>query len=545
MSRLASTRVRAGAAAVTIAAAWLVSAGGAAGAAPREPARAVREYTEIVTPQFTLLTSQPPAEARSVAQRLWAFRLALESLLGAPLESAVPVTIFALDGESWRRYAAPRSGLAGWFSGEPFAADLMFDASTGAQQALELTLHEYTHHLLRALGAGPGRLPPFLDEGLAELFGTARFTRDALRFAPRADHITALRGADWLPFERVLEVGRRDAEFMEHGPARLFYAQAWATAYYVLAGDSAAGRTRLPAYLATLREIDADGGSAVRERVQRRAAEQLVGHPAASANEAIRRAVLRGGSLGEPSVPLPRAAREPVPMALRRIGADEFEVRLAELMLRLGNRATLARGLLRAVPEDSPFAPRARVGAALAVLQSGELPFASALLDDPALASGIDAATGVRLGRGLLQLGLPSSQELAGTVAGAGTAAFPADEALRRRQRLERSRDLFAAALATPGASAEATWGYVLATLSLGRREPDLLDRAIQAYATAPGNPELAIAVAMVLEAEGHAPAARRFWAEAARNLRPGPERDRVLARGAAAYSEPERERAP
>ena len=498
-----------------------------AAAAPRS----AREYTELATPHFTLLTAQGPDEARAVAQRLWAFRLALEALLGAPLESSVPVTIFALDGEDWRRYAAPRSGLAGWFSAEPFAADLMFDASTKPRQALELTLHEYTHHLLRALGAGPQRLPPFLDEGLAELFGAARFTPRELRFEPRVDHLALLRGESWMPFERALEVGRRDAEYLEHGPARLFYAQAWATAYYVLATDATRGRQPLPAYLAALREIDVDADAASRERVQRRAAEQLLGHGADAANDAIRSALLRRGALGDVVLRLPRAALQPVPMSVRHVEVEEFELRLAELMLRLGNRATLARGLLRAVPEGSPFAPRARVGAALAVLQSGERPYATALLDDPALEGGIDAGTGVRLARGLLQLGLPSSDELAATGA---RADVDATEAGARRLRLERARRLFAAALSTPGVAAEATWGHVVATLALGLREPELLDRAVQAYATAPGNPELAVAVALAHEAEGHRAEARRFWMEAVRNLRPGAERERILARLAA-----------
>jgi hypothetical protein len=550
--------------------------------AAREAAREARTYTELVTPHFTLLTMQDARQARAVAQRLWAFRLALESRLGVSLESSVPVSIFALEGEDWRRYAQPRSGLAGGFSAQPFAVDLMFDASAGDRHALELTLHEYTHHLLRALGIGPSRLPPFLDEGLAELLGSARFGARALRLAPRPDHLAQLDAAPWLPFDRVLEVGRRDAEYVEHAPARMFYAQAWGTAFFVL-GSEDPRQPRLPAYVAALREIDPGLDAGARAVLQRRAAEALVGVPVARANEAIGRFLRGAGRGGELALALPRAALAPVPASVRRIGQDEYDVRLAELMLRLGNRATLARGLLRAVPAGSPLAPRARVGAALAVLQSGERPFAAALLDDPALEVGVDAATAVQLARGLLQLGLPSAAEVAASrgdaaadagpvpgatsdgatmaaglesapvtgvratgataaassmARGAGAAAGgTAEESALRLRRLERARALFAQAREAPGGGTEAAWGYVVATLALQRREPGLFDLAVEAYATAPGNPDLAVAVALVHEAEGRPAEAQRFWAEAVRNLRPGPERDRILGRMAHAGS--------
>jgi hypothetical protein len=537
----------------------------AAPLAAREAVREVRTYTELVTPHFTLLTTQDARRARGVAQRLWAFRLALESRLGVSLDSSVPVSIFALEGEDWQRYAQPRSGLAGGFSAQPFAVDLMFDASAGERHALQLTLHEYTHHLLRSLGIGPSRLPPFLDEGLAELFGAAQFGARALRLAPRPLHLAQLRGSPWLPFERALEVGRRDAEYVEHAPARTFYAQAWGTAFFVLATEDPR-RPRLPAYVAALREIDPALDAGGRAVLQRRAAEALVGVPAARANEVIGRFLLGEERSGELRLPLPRAALGPVPATVRRIGQEEFDVRLAELMLRLGNRAMLARGLLRTVPAGSPLAPRARVGAALAVLQSGERPFAAALLDDPALEAGVDAATAVQLARGLLQLGLPSVAEAApepGSVPGASPSsaagvdptaasavassmaadaapsAVTAEESALRVLRLERARALFARARGTAGGGTEATWGYVVATLALRRREPDLFDLAVEAYATAPGNPDLAVAVALVHEAEGRAAEAQRFWAAAARNLRPGPERDRIIGRMARAEAGP------
>lgn len=474
-------------------------------AASADPAHVGRAFTEVTTPDFVLIAPEGEPRARALATQIVTFRLALESLLGTPLRTTTPTTIFALGGADWTRYAQPRPGMAGYFSAQPFATDLMFDDSMPGRQPLELMLHEYTHHLLRTLG--PLGLPPFVDEGLAEVLGTARFSARFVRFPSRPDHLALLRGAPWLPFEEFVGVRRHDAQYLEPARARLFYAQAWATMSYVLTSDDGA-RRRLPAYLESLR------GPRDRTTV---AAEQLVGLPAADANEAISKFTLARVAPREWVIRLPEAAGH-AGMSVRRIGADEYAVRLGGLLLRLGNRGTLARALFRGVPAESPFVARAQVGAALAVLQSGDLQFAAALLDDPALASGLDPGTAVQLARGMLQLSLP------------GTELDSATEALRV-QRLARARDLFASALAAPCCWLEATHGHVLAMLALQRPSPTLLDEALRALAAAPSNPELAVAVALVHETQGRAAEALPYWAVAARSLQQGPARTRILER--------------
>jgi hypothetical protein len=480
-------------------------AAGAFAAGP-DPAHVGRTFTEVTTPDFVLIAPEGEPRARALALRIVTFRRALESLLGAPLRSTTATTIFALGSEDWTRYAQPRPGMAGYFAAQPFATDLMFDASMPGQQPLELMLHEYTHHLLRTLG--PLGLPPFVDEGLAEVLGTARFSARAVRFPVRADHLALLRASPWLPFEDLVEVRRRDPHYLEPARARLFYAQAWATMFYVLAAEAGGAPRRLPEYLEGLR-----GG---RERAET-AVERLVGRPTADANEAISRFVLARVPPADWVIRLPAEAG-PAGMTVRRIGSDEYGVRLGELLLRLGNRGTLARALFRAVPAHSPFAARAQVGAALAVLQSGDLQFAAVLLDDPALARELEPGTAVQLARGLLQLSLPGAELQSET------------EALRV-QRLARARDLFAAALAAPCCWLEATHGHVLSMLALQRPSPELLDEALRALAAAPSNPELAVAVALVHETEGRAAEAQPYWAAAARSLQQGPARTRVLQR--------------
>ncbi len=477
--------------------------------------RALRSYTEVTTSDFVLVTSERELPARKLAAQIVLFRRALESLFGAPLRSSLPATIFALEGTDWTRYAQPRAGMEGYFAAQPFAVDLMFDASRPGRQSLELTLHEYTHHLLRTMG--PSRAPPFVDEGLAEVLSSARFGTRVIRFGVREDHLALLRRSAWLPFERFVDVRQRDPHYLDYAQARLFYAQAWATMFYALSSETSALR-RLPAYLEALRAGDPAAVQLTEPTAP--AAETLVGVPAARANDAIASFVLGRAAPAELVIRVPPGADAPA-LAVRRIGADEYDVRLGELLLRLGNRATLARSLLRSVPEDSSFAARGRVGAALAVLQSGDLQFAAALLDDPAVAQGLDAATEVQLARGLLRLSLPAAE------------GEPLPEPLLalRQERLQRARVLFAAALQAPCCWLEATQGYVVSMLALQLPDPALLAQAQRAYVAAPSNPELAAAMALVHEAQGSPTQARAFWAAAARNLPQGPARARMLQR--------------
>lgn len=482
--------------------AWLPACAFAAGA---DPSHVGLAFTEVTTPDFVLIAPEGEPRARALATQIVTFRRALESLLGKPLRTTTPTTIFALAGADWTRYAQPRPGMAGYFAAQPFATDLMIDASMPGLQPLELMLHEYTHHLLRTLG--PVGLPPFVDEGLAEVLGTAQFSARSVRFPMRPDHIALLRASPWLPFEEFVEVRRRDDRYLDPERARLFYAQAWATMFYVLTADADA-RRRLPVYLEVLPGERGSGSAA---------AAQLVGHPVADANAAISRVVLARGAPREWEIRLPEEA-VPAGMSVRRVGSDEYEVRLGELLLRLGNRGTLARALFRSVPAESAFAARAQVGAALAVLHSGDLQFAASLLDDPALGRDLDPRTAVQLGRGLLQLSLPGAE-------------LESVSEVLRVQRLARARDLFASALAAPCCWLEATHGHVLVMLALQRPSPALLDEALRALAEAPTNPELAVAVALVHETEGRAAEAIPYWAAAARNLRQGPARTRILER--------------
>jgi tetratricopeptide (TPR) repeat protein len=460
-----------------------------------------REYRELRTSGLTLISAAGERQTREIALQVEMFRAAVAEAFGVPVSNSMPLRIHALSREDWERYAQPRAQVAGYFTAQPFSSDLLFDVDDRAGGAYELMFHEYMHYILRTFWVE--ELPAFFDEGLAEVFSTARFEDGRLRLTPRTDHIRFLREHPWLPFERLLKVRRQDAEYVDHALAPAFYAQAWASLYYVLASDPAGGR-RAMAYVR-----DLNGGVAPLH-----AAERLFNQERSTVNDRI------AEFFRARRVPAAEIALEEVrPLqtaTMHLLDSDERALLLGELMLRMGNRHRQALELFEQVRRRRPGEVRAEVGAGWAHLQSGESERAGALFDASAERPSIPHETAVALARGLFQL----------------TATRQVSQPLDRHQheRLLTARDLFGSALDAPATHLEAVNGYVLTRLALDQRDRSLILLAQSAYAAAPRSSELAMGLALLHELEGRKDVARGYWRDAARNSQSGPMRARILS---------------
>jgi tetratricopeptide (TPR) repeat protein len=459
-----------------------------------------RQYRELTTAEFTLVSTVNERETRQIALQVAMFRAAVEHAFGVPLSTSIPMRIYALGREDWERHAQPRAGVAGYFLSQPFSSDLLFDAEDEAGGAYELMFHEYMHYVLRTFWID--ELPAFFDEGLAEVFSTARFEDGRLRLTPRTDHLRFLQRQPWLPFDRMLKVRRQDAEYADHALAPAFYAQAWATLYYVIATDPVVGG-RVMDYVRELKT----GATPLA------AAEHLIGDSASQANDKIAR-FLRGKALQPREIPLNcELSLEAAPV--RVLDRDESTLELGELLLRIGNRHEHAMRLFEEVQQRRPHDTRARIGVAWARLQAGESVQAGALFDATDVPSQVPR-TAIALGRGLFQ------------VAAASEMSTSLDE--HQRERLRRARASFASALGTEATRLEAVNGYVLTSLALDERDDSLIALALSAYKTAPRSSELAVGLALLHELDGRRDAARGYWREAARNSHAGPMRARILS---------------
>ena len=463
---------------------------------------AERRYVELDTPELTLISAAGDPQTRQIALQIGMFRAAVEQALGVTLSRAIPMRIYALSEQDWKQYFQPRPGLSGYFLSNPFSSDLLFDSDDSTSGAYELMFHEYVHYILRTFWAG--EVPAFLDEGLAEVLSTAQFHGGSVRLEPRLDYVQFLRDHEWLPFERLLEVKRRDPEYVDHSLAPAFYAQAWATMYYAMAADPAFG-ARVTAYLR-----DLNGGSS-----RLSAAERLIGGASAGANLDIARFIRRRERLPIAQIEIsgsPAAGEQ----TLRWLNHDESTLALGELMLRFGNRHEKALDLFEQVSGRRPDDPRARIGIAWAYLQARDWSRATTLIDEATEQPVADPAMAVALGRAIYQL-------VSATIHGSDR---PNPD---QRRRLVRARALFDSALNDKAARIEAITGYVLTSLALEEADESLIVLTQIAYRTAPGSSDLAVALAILHELTGQKSAARKYWQEAARNTQTGPMRARIM----------------
>ena len=219
-------------------------------------------WTRARTERFDLLSDGGPAAARPAAAALARFHRVLEALLPAPPTAAEgPLVVLAFTSEDAFRSCVPRHG------GEPRAVDGFFQGGT-ARRFIAVNLraerpdpydalyHEYTHLALnRSLPAQPA----WVSEGLAELYSAWEPAgADARVGLPRPEHLELLRRRGLLPIADLLRADYTSDLYLREDRTRLFYAQSWLMAHYVLVGR-AGGREQLRDYLTAI----AQGAEAV------------------------------------------------------------------------------------------------------------------------------------------------------------------------------------------------------------------------------------------------------------------------------------------
>jgi tetratricopeptide (TPR) repeat protein len=187
--------------------------------------------------EFTVYTNGRPRVADMVTRNLRAVHeviLGLNPALQPRFE--VPTWVLAFNTyESWIPYQTDRNGksegAAGMFIDHQLANILALVADPN-YDPYPVLYHEYTHYLLSTVFPD---LPPWLDEGLAEYFGSMWIFPDRVEVGSKIKwHMAELRNASWLPLDRLLAVTLQDDEYHEESRRGMFYAQSWALVHYLM-----------------------------------------------------------------------------------------------------------------------------------------------------------------------------------------------------------------------------------------------------------------------------------------------------------------------
>jgi tetratricopeptide (TPR) repeat protein len=196
------------------------------------PAQA--EWREAKSENFTVVGDMPEAELRKWSERLEQYHGMLQYLLDA--KRTVPVTLYVLDGLGAVQRAGGSRNIAGFYSANAQSANAVVPERFNFDRGIEdfnprtVLLHEYAHHML--LTNVEMFMPGWAQEGLAEMFATAKFEDDgSVVIGDKNDSLgRELFGMSRWSVRRMLE---SDFKPPKRDEAIEKYSRGWALAHYL------------------------------------------------------------------------------------------------------------------------------------------------------------------------------------------------------------------------------------------------------------------------------------------------------------------------
>ncbi len=170
-----------------------------------------------------------------------------------------PLTALLFDRpEEFRRFTPMADGkpveVAGYFMRVSDRGYIALNIADTRSETRALIYHEAVHWFL---SASPQLRPAWLEEGMAELFSTARIKQDEFVYGDVVEwHLRVLQSNGALGVERMLLVTHDTPGFNETSRVTPFYATAWLFLHHVVCTPDGGGFTALTKYLGLLtREI--------------------------------------------------------------------------------------------------------------------------------------------------------------------------------------------------------------------------------------------------------------------------------------------------
>jgi tetratricopeptide (TPR) repeat protein len=431
----------------------------------------IGRYVKYDTGDFVIITSRGGAQARDIMQNLVKFRVSLERILKRnAARSGIPTQILITSNTDWEKYLQPRERVAGFFQRARFENYMAIDGDSG-EFAVYIMFHEYTHFFLASQFAG--EYPPWFNEGLAELMAYTRFNKKkniAVLQLPTF-RLHEARDSDWIPFDRLIRVDQRSAEFQQHKLAKSFYAQAWLTVHYGMLENRDFGRQLLE-YLGHLNRLVPQD-----EAIQKAFGDDLGAIDAKLRDYSRKRNMVSGSiDLGDvPEVTLPVG----VPLSDTDVMAAIIEVMLA-------SRAApdRTRPLVESLMKRQPDAARSHILAArLAEFEDDSAAFDAAVAKASKAVTNDDVATSRDLGIVLL-----ASAEDFSSMNQRSTADTERD--------LKRALKWLVHSVERNNEDPKSLWGLGT-VLTRMDKDLDLAESALGfAYQKAPGNASIALSLA-------------------------------------------------
>jgi tetratricopeptide (TPR) repeat protein len=299
------------------------------------PAAAASDWTVARNGRFEIYSQEGEASARSALEWFEQLRAAVRQETGVDVSGRNPVRVigFASDAEYSRYRPGPAADAYIVRAGD---RDIIVMPSLG-EGSFPTAAHEYAHVIQHSMER---HLPPWLSEGLADLFSTLRIDKRGGHVGGEVPgRLNVLRRGAWIPLDRLMAMP--EPVHGDRGSAEMFYAESWALAEMLsLSPDY---RPRFGSLIAAL-----SAGAAGHAALLSTYAKPL---------EAVRRDLVAwtGGKRGKP---IPLAAIEPEigAVTIAVVSPQAVQILMAQLLLTTGDLAgaeSAYRDLARESPETA------------------------------------------------------------------------------------------------------------------------------------------------------------------------------------------------
>ncbi len=321
-------------------------------------------WRSVRTNNLFVIGNADAEKIRQVAAWLEFFHSAFARLVSRNvLESSVPTTVIIFrDDASFTPfkplYQGRPANISGYFQPGDDVNYIALSLDPRERDPYSTAFHEYVH--LHVKDNIPGA-PLWLNEGLAELYGTLQFSgNDALLGAPLFHYLHLLREQELLPLQTLFSIGTSSPHYNEQDKTGIFYGQSWALVHYLMLGD----RGRQEQFRRFLQQVSRYDDPA-------KAVEDTFGMSLPALEQELRAYVRRGNLAAQrvASVDNPQAYAAYTAMQRTSLSDGEANYYLGDLLLHMGRESEAERYFKQAIALDPGFAPAYAALGRLAVHQ--------------------------------------------------------------------------------------------------------------------------------------------------------------------------------
>ncbi len=209
-------------------------------------------WRSVRTNNLFVIGNADPERLRQVAVWLEFFHSAFGRLISRNvIDASVPTTVIVFrDDASFLPfkplYQGRPANLAGFFQPGEDVNYIAMSLDPHLRDPFSVAFHEYVHLHLRD---NIPNVPLWLNEGLAEFYGSLEFSGNEAILGVPLGYIRLLRSEELLPLKTLFSIDARSAHYNEQEKTGIFYGQSWALVHYLMLGGGPARQDQFKRFL--------------------------------------------------------------------------------------------------------------------------------------------------------------------------------------------------------------------------------------------------------------------------------------------------------